>query len=76
MGIQLTKYHQELLDFTVITDYTSFSFLLKSEFMSFSSILYKSVAKTYKQTAKAKNIVEFIWQTFYLVSVRLSSIRD
>ena len=30
--------------------------------MSFSSILFKSVAKTYKKTAKAKNIVEFIRQ--------------
>ena len=39
-----------------------FSSLLKSECLSFSSILFKSVAKTYKKTAKAKNIVEFIRQ--------------
>ena len=47
---QLTfQYHQVLFDFTVIMK----TLLLKSEFLSFSSILFNSVAKT-------KNIVELI----------------
>ena len=43
-------------------EYASFSTLLTSAFLSFSPIHFISVAKTYKKTAKAKYILEFIGQ--------------
>ena len=46
----------DLFDFTVIMQV--FSSLKKSEFLSISSILFKSVAETYKKTAKA-NLSKF-----------------
>jgi hypothetical protein len=47
-------------------DYASFPTILKSELFVFSPFIFISVAKTYKKTAKAKHVVEFIRQAVVL----------